>query len=98
MNCKTVLKGNSGGVWCCTYSPGSEWLVSGCSKATLAIYSVQKKYQQLGVLKLAHGPNAIFTAAIGKDNILATGGGDNNLKLWKIVGEEGGGSSAGNGG
>jgi WD40 repeat protein len=41
-----------------------------------------------GVLKLAHGPNAIFTAAIGKGNILATGGGDNNLKLWEIVGEE----------
>ena len=51
-----------------------------------------------GVLKLAHGPNAIFTAAIGKGNILATGGGDNNLKLWEIVGEEGGGGGGGGGG
>jgi hypothetical protein len=51
-----------------------------------------------GVLKLAHGPNAIFTAAIGKGNILATGGGDNNLKLWEIVGDEGGGGGGGGGG
>ncbi len=50
-----------------------------------------------GVLKLAHGPNAIFTAAIGKGNVLATGGGDNNLKLWQILGD-GGGTGGGAGG
>mmetsp|Transcript_49237 Transcript_49237/g.154492 ORF Transcript_49237/g.154492 Transcript_49237/m.154492 type:complete len:538 (-) Transcript_49237:112-1725(-) len=81
---KKILKGNSGGVWCCVYSSSSHVLVSGCSKGTLCAYS-RGKYQILGRQDLAHGPNAVFSASMhDRSDVLATGGGDKRLKLWRV--------------
>lgn len=84
--CRRTLKANPGGVWCCAYTADSRYLVAGCSKGSICVYSARERYELVGRQDLSHGSNAVFACnagSIGGVNVLATGGGDNNLKLWE---------------
>jgi len=85
--CRRILQGNAGGVWCCQYTHDSNYLITGCSKSTICIYSAAQRYELLGKQELSHGPNAVFscnTGVVGGQNMFVTGGGDSMLKLWSF--------------
>lgn len=91
--CRRTLKANPGGVWCCAYTLDSRYLIAGCSKGSTCVYSARERYELVGRQDMSHGSNAVFacsTGLINGVNLLATGGGDNKLKLWDINARESG--------
>eukprot|EP00802_Teleaulax_amphioxeia_P005607 Tamp_05611.p1 GENE.Tamp_05611~~Tamp_05611.p1 ORF type:complete len:742 (+),score=79.21 Tamp_05611:158-2227(+) len=86
--CRRTLKMNPGGVWCCAYTLDSAFLITGCSKGSICLYSTRNRYDLVGRQDLSHGPNAVFACTTGSVkgvNLFATGGGDNNLRLWSVA-------------
>lgn len=82
---KKVLKGSTSGVWCCAYSQDASVLVAGCSKGSICVYNAAKgKYDLIGRQDSSHGASAVFACSVGRDLLLATGGGDNKIKLWGL--------------
>ena len=63
--CRRILKGNPGGVWCCAYTHDSRFLVTGCSKGSICVYSAPQRYDLVGRQDSSHGPNAVFACSTG---------------------------------
>lgn len=80
--CSATLNGHKSTVWQLDFSPSGEYLVSCSQDKTLRVWTT-KDNKEVAVKQDAH-ERAILSVSWSSQGLIATGGADNQLKLFKV--------------